>query len=169
MTYGGHCHSGPTSLPADAGPESSKKFFEPCALSKALRPPLGVPHGDGDASRYDGRDRRLGPLRWEVGRVREYITEECCNRADRRLPSGAINCPVHLCEKSNRDGRADYSANRGEEYVLEAERGENISARHYEKAGEPRASELFSSGASKPTRAQIIESIEDAELKASHR
>jgi hypothetical protein len=29
MTYGGHCHSGPTSLPADAGPESSKKFFEP--------------------------------------------------------------------------------------------------------------------------------------------
>jgi hypothetical protein len=104
----------------------------------------------------------------EVGRVREYITEECCNRADRGLPSGAINCPVHLCEKSNRDGRADYSANRGEEYVLEAERGENISARHYEKAGEPRPSELFSSGASKPACAQIIESIEDAELKASH-
>src|SRR5437588_11388168 len=99
------------------------EFFEPCALSKALRPPLRVPHGDGDASRYDGRDRRLGPLRWEVGRVREYITEECCNRADRRLPSGAINCPVHLCKKSNRDGRADYAANRGEEYVLEAERG----------------------------------------------
>jgi hypothetical protein len=23
------------------------------ALSKALRPPLSVPHGDGDASRYD--------------------------------------------------------------------------------------------------------------------
>jgi hypothetical protein len=73
------------------GSREFEEFFEPCALSKALRPPLRVPHGDGDASRYDGRDRRLGPLRWEVGRVREYITEECCNRADRRLPSGAIN------------------------------------------------------------------------------
>jgi hypothetical protein len=142
---------------------------EPCALSKTLRPPLSVPHGDGNASRYDGRDRRLGPLRWKVGRVRKYITEECCNRADRRLSSGAIDCPIHLCEKSNRDGRADNSANRREEYVLETERGENISARHYEKAGEPRPSELFSSGASKRTRAQIIERIADAELQASHR
>ena len=74
MTYGGHI--------ATAGRRLCRRtrvprveFFEPCALSKALRPPLRVPHGDGDASRYDGRDRRLGPLRWEVGRVREYITD----------------------------------------------------------------------------------------------
>jgi hypothetical protein len=138
-------------------------------LSETLRPPLGVPQGDGNASRYNGRDRRLGPLRWEVGRVREYITEECCDRTDRRLPSGTVDCPIHLCEKSNRDGRADNSANRGAEYVLETEGGENISARHYEKTGEPRPSKLFSSGASKPTRAQIIERIEDAKLQASHR
>jgi hypothetical protein len=43
--------------------------------------------------------------------MREYITEECCNRADRRLPSGTIDCPVHLCEKSNCDGRAELSQN----------------------------------------------------------
>jgi len=158
------------SVAAD-GPDGQPRleFFEPCALSEALRPPLGVPQGDGNASRYDSRDRRLGPLRWEMGRMREYITDECCNRADRRLPSGAIDCPVHLCEKSNRDGRADNSANRGAEQVLETERGENISARHYEKAGEPCPSKLFSSGASKPTCAQIIERIEDTELEASHR
>jgi hypothetical protein len=89
-----------------------------------------------------------------VGRAREYITEECCNRTDRRLPSGTIDSPIHLCEKSNRNGCADDSAYRGAEYVLETERGENISTRHYEKAGEPRPSKLFSSGASKPTRAQ---------------
>jgi len=101
--------------------------------------------------------------------VREYITEECCDRTDRRLSSGTVDCPIHLCEKSNRDRRADNSANRGAEYVLETEGGENISARHYEKTGEPRPSELFSSGASKPARAQIIERIEDAKLQASHR
>jgi hypothetical protein len=48
-------------------------------------------------------DGRLGPLRWEVGRVRKYLTEECCNRADRRLPSDAIDCPVHLCENNRRN------------------------------------------------------------------
>ena len=37
-----------------------------------------MPQGDGNPSRYNGRDRWLGLLRWEVGRVREYITEECC-------------------------------------------------------------------------------------------
>ena len=92
-----------------------RDFFEPCALSEAFRPPLGVPQGNSNASRYDSRDRRLGPLRWEMGRVREYITEECCNRADRRLPSGTIDCPMHLCEKSNCDGCADDSAYRGAE------------------------------------------------------
>src|SRR5262245_20069700 len=112
-------------------------------LSETLRPPLGVPQGDGNASRYNGRDRRFGPLRWEVGRVREYITEECCDRTDRRLSSGTVDCPIHLCEKSNRDRRADNSANRGAEYVLETEGGENISARHYEKTGEPRPSEQW--------------------------
>jgi hypothetical protein len=89
--------------------------------------------------------------------MREYITDECCDRADRRLSSRAIDCPVHLCKKGNRDGRADNPANRGEECVLETERCQNVSTRHYEKAGEPRPSKLFSSWASKPTRAQIIE------------
>jgi hypothetical protein len=64
---------------------------------------LGVPHRNGNASRYEGRDGRLGPLRWEVGRVRKYLTEECCNRADRHLPSDAIDCRVHLCENSRRN------------------------------------------------------------------
>jgi hypothetical protein len=82
--------------------------------------------------------------------MREDITDECCDRADRRLSSRAIDCPVHLCEKGNRDGPADNPANRGEECVLETERGKNVSACHYEKAGEPRPRELFSSGASKP-------------------
>ena len=67
------------------------------------------------------------------------------------------------------NGRTDNATNRSEECVLETKRGENISARHYEKASEPSSSELFSSGASSPTRAQIIEYIEDAELEASHR
>jgi hypothetical protein len=142
---------------------------EPSALSETFRPPFGVPEGDGDASGYHGRDRRLRPLRWKVGGMREYVTDKCCNRADRRLSSGAIDCPVHLCKKGNRNGRTDNAANRGEECVLETERGENISARHYEKAGEPSSSELFSSGASKPTSAQIIECIENAELETSHR
>ena len=148
---------------------SRGNVFEPSVLSETLRPPLGVPEGDGNASGYHGRDRRLRPLRSEVGGVREYITDECCNRADRRLSRGAIDCPVHLCKKGNRNGRTDNPANRGEECVLETKRGQNVSARHHEKAGEPRPSKLFSSGASKPSRAQFNESIEDAELKASHR
>jgi hypothetical protein len=105
----------------------------------------------------------------EVGGVREYITDECCNRADRRLSRGAIDCPVHLCKEGDRNGRTDNPANRGEECVIETKRGQNVSARHYEKAGEPRPSKLFSGGARKPSCTQIIESIEDAELKASHR
>jgi hypothetical protein len=146
-----------------------KNCFEPVCLSEAFRPPFGVPESDSNSSGYHGRDRRFCPLRCEVGWVRKDITDECCYRADRRLSSSAIDCPIHLCEKRNRDGRADNAANRGEECVLETERGENISTCHYEKTGEPSSSELFSSGASKPTRAQIIECIEDAELEASHR
>ena len=148
---------------------SRGNVFEPSVLSETLRPPLGVPEGDGNASGYHGRDRRLRPLRGEVGGVREYITDECCNRADRRLSRGAIDCPVHLCKKGNRNGRTDNPANRGEECVIETKRGQNVSARHHEKAGEPRPSKLFSGGARKPSCTQIIESIEDAELKASHR
>jgi len=101
--------------------------------------------------------------------VRKDVTDECCYRADRRLSSSAIDCPIHLCEKGNRDGSADNAANRGEECVLETERCKNISTRHYKKAGEPSPSELLSSGTSKPTRAQIIECIEDVEFEASHR
>ena len=95
----------------------------PCWPSETLRPALGMPEGDGNASRYDGRERRLRPLRWEVRGVREYITDECCNRADRRLSSGAIDGPVHLCKKGNRNGRTNDPANRCEKCVLETERG----------------------------------------------
>src|SRR5438067_8130849 len=94
---------------------SRGNVFEPSALSETLRPPLGVPEGDGNASGYRGRDRRLRPLRGEVGGMREYITDERCNRADRRLSRSAIDCPVHLCNKGNRNGRTDNTANRGEE------------------------------------------------------
>ena len=64
---------------------------------------------------------------------------------------------------------ANNPANRGEECMLETERSENISARHYEKTGKPCPSELFSRWASKPIRAQMIKCVEDAELEASHR
>ena len=76
--------SGPPNLDA-----SRAKFFEPSALSEAFRPPFGMPEGDGDTSGYHGRDRRLRPLRWEMGGMREYVTDKCCNRADRRLSNGA--------------------------------------------------------------------------------
>src|SRR5690349_15077647 len=138
------------------------------ARSETPRPPFGVPEGDGKASGYHGRDRRLRPLRGEVGRMRKYITDEWCNRADRRLSRGAIDCPVHLCKKRNRNGRTDNAAKRGAECVFETKRGENVYARHYEKAGEPGPSKFFGSRASQPPRAQI-ECIEDAELEASHR
>jgi hypothetical protein len=134
----------------------SRNSFELSTFSQALHPPFGVPEGDGYPSGYHGRDRRLRPLRREVGWVCEDITDECCNRADRRLSSGAVDRPVHLCKKGNRNGRTDNAANRGEECVLETERGENISARHYEKAGEPSPSKLFGGGASKPSRAKIV-------------
>ena len=104
-----------------------------------------------------------------MGWVREYITNECCDGADRRLSTGAVGCPIHLCDEGNRDGRADNPANSGKECMLETQRGENISARHYEKTGKPRPSELFSRWASKPIGSQIIKCVEDAELEASHR
>src|SRR6516165_8604485 len=138
-------------------------------LSETLRPSLGIPESDGNARRYGGRDRWLRPLRWEMGWVRECITNECCDGADRRLSTGAVDCPIHLCDNRNRDGRADNPANRGEECMLETERSENISARHYEKTGKPCPSELFSRWASKPIRAQMIKCVEDADLEASHR
>jgi hypothetical protein len=103
-----------------------------------------------------------------MGWVRECITNECCDGADRRLSTGAVDCPIHLCDNGNRDGRADNPANRGEECMLETERSENISARHYEKTGKPRPSKLFSRWASKPIRAQMIKCVEDAEFEASH-
>src|SRR5262249_14137989 len=104
-----------------------------------------------------------------MGRVRECITNECCDGADRRLSTGAVDCSIHLCDNGNRDDRADNPANRGEECMLETERSENISARHYKKTGKPCPSEFFSRRASKPIGAQIIKCVEYAELKASHR
>jgi hypothetical protein len=59
-------------------------------------------------------------------------------------------------------------ANRGEEGMLETERSENVSARHYEKTGKPCSSEFFSRWASKPISAQMIKCVEEAELEASH-
>ena len=55
----------------------------------------------------------------KMGWVRECITNECCDGADRRLSTGAVDCPIHLCDNGNRDGRADNPTNRGEECMLE--------------------------------------------------
>ena len=84
----------------------------------------------------------------------EDITDERRDRADRGLPGDAVSRPVHLREEGNGNRRADHPANRGEERVLETERGKNVAARHHEKAGKPRPCELFSSRAGKAARAQ---------------
>jgi hypothetical protein len=72
-----------------------------------------------------------------------------------------------LREQRNGNRRADNAANRGEAQVLEAERGENVAARHHEKAGQPRPRELLNGRAGKPAGA-FIESIKDAQFEAWH-
>jgi len=73
-----------------------------------------------------------------MGWVRECITNECCDGADRRLSTGAVDCPIHLCDNGNRDGRADNPANRGEECMLETERSERSVEAGARRAPRPR-------------------------------
>src|SRR5271165_639362 len=133
-----------------------------------FRPSLCVPDGDGDACGYRGGDQRLRPLGRKVRGVREDITDECRNRADRGLPAHAVSRPVHLYEKSNGHGRADNPANRSETRVLETESGENVAARHHEKTREPGTCKLFNGRAGKAARAQS-EQVGDGKRKARHR
>jgi hypothetical protein len=85
--------------------------------------------------------------------VREDISDECRNRADRGLPTHAVGCPIHLYEENNGDRRADNPANRSETRVLETESGEDVAARHHEKAREPGPCKLFSGRTGKAARA----------------
>ena len=41
--------------------------------------------------------------KWEGCANMSPINVAIANRADRRLSSGAIDCPVHLCKKGNRN------------------------------------------------------------------
>ena len=92
-------------------------------------------------------------MRWMC----EDITNEGNDRADCCLSANTISRPIHLEEERN-GGQCSYGpGNRREYQMLEVERGENIAARHHEKASEPRPTKLFNSRTEKPTRAQIIE------------
>src|SRR5262245_30052043 len=121
-----------------------------------LGQPLCVPQDDGNARGYRSRDRRLRPLRREVGRVSEDIANERRNGADRRRPKDAVLGPIHLNEQGDGNDGADDAANRCQTRVLKAERGQYVAACHYEKTGEPGARELFNSGARKATVAYVI-------------
>jgi len=84
----------------------------------------------------------------------EDITDERNNPADCCLAADTVSRAVHLDEECDGSQCAYGPANRREEHMLEAERGENVAARHDEKAGEPRASKLFQSRTGKPARTQ---------------
>src|SRR6266571_2564354 len=90
------------------------------------------------------------------------------DRADGRLPGEAVDRPVHLCKQRNGNDRSDNAADRGEERMLETERGENVAARHHQKAGEPCACEFFNSRANQPARARIVQ-CEDTQPESRHR
>src|SRR4029079_8488358 len=82
-------------------------------------------------------------------RMSEHIADQCHDRAQCHLPADAIPGAVHLEEKRNGDHRADSTANRRENDVVETERIKNIAARHHQKTAEPRTCELFGSRAAK--------------------
>ena len=87
----------------------------------------------------------------------EDITDERNDRANCSLAADTVSRPVHLDEECD-GGQCSYGpANRREDQMLDAERDENIAARHHEKASEPRPTKLFNGRTDKPTRAQIIE------------
>ena len=114
------------------------------SISEA-RPAFSVPQRNRNARRYRGRDQRLRPLRRKVRRMREDIADQRNARNDRCLAADAVGRPVHLQQEDDSDHRANGAANRGENHMVHTERGEDVAARHDEKAGEPRAGELFSS------------------------
>src|SRR5262245_37078251 len=133
-----------------------------------LGQPLCVPHDDGNARGYRGRDRRLRPLGWKVGRVGEDIANERRNGADRCRPKDAVRGPIHLYEQGNSNNGANNAANRRETCVLKAERGQHVAPCHDEKTGEPGARELFDSGAHKATLAYAIQCLERTIFEAWH-
>src|ERR1700686_128187 len=136
-----------------------------CLLTKSSCPALCIPDNDGDASRYGSRDYRLSPLRREMGRVGEDIADEGRHDADGRLPTEAVRAAIHLEEGGYGTRRSDNPANRSEAYVGHAECSEDVAACHHQKAGEPRAGELFECRAGEAPRS-FVERIEDAQSEA---
>ena len=113
-----------------------------------------MPNGKSDASGYRGCDHRLYPLGGKVRPARKDIADEGNYRADRHLPSNAINRPIHLRYQGNGNYCANDATNRGDADVLKAECGP--TTRHYEKAGKPGTCELFSGRAGKAGRKRVI-------------
>ena len=84
------------------------------------------------------------------------IANEGNDCADCCLSDNAVCLPVHLDEKRN-GGQCTYGpANRSENHMLNAERGENVATCHNEKAGEPRSTKFFNGGTDEFARAEII-------------
>jgi hypothetical protein len=80
----------------------------------------------------------------------EDITNEGNYRADCCLAANTVNRSVHLDEEC-KGGQCTYGpANRREDYVRDAECGEDVAARHDEKAGEPRTTKLSIAGRKSP-------------------
>lgn len=89
--------------------------------------------------------------------MREDITNESNHRADCCLAADTVNRSVHLDEECE-GGQCTYGpANRREDYMLDIERGENVAARHHEKAGEPSPTKLFNGRTDEPARPQAVE------------
>ena len=92
-------------------------------------------------------------MRWMC----EHITDQRHDRAECCLAAHAVNRPVHLEEKCNRNHRAHRTANCGEDYMLVTERRKNIAARHHKKASKPRAREFLRRWPSELAHLQAIE------------
>ena len=84
------------------------------------------------------------------------IANEGNDRADCCLSDNAVSRPVHLDEKRHRGQRTYGPANRSENHMLNAERGENVATRHNQKAGEPRSTKFFNGGTNKSARAETV-------------
>ena len=105
---------------------------------------------NGNARGYRGRDQRLRPLRRKVRRMREDVADQRNDCGDGCLAADAVGRAVHLQQEHDCDQPANGAANRGEEYMVDAEGCENVAARHDQKAGEPRAGKLLGGGTRSP-------------------
>jgi hypothetical protein len=74
----------------------------------------------------------------------EHIADQRHDGAQRRLPADAIPCTVHLDEKRHGDHRADSTANRRENDVIETERIEILPRAITRRQASHAPAELFS-------------------------